>query len=103
MSHLTGKMRTGANHTHLSIKNMKELGDLIQGVLAQNTPNPRDTGIVLDLENRPVCLVLRFQLESYLIGVRYHTPKFIESESFPVTTDTILTIENRTTILTPDE
>src|SRR5260370_40225631 len=71
---------TWANERHLAPKHVPQLRQLIQAGLAKESPEARDTRIVLDLEGRTILLVELHQFRLARLGVNNHRAKLVHEE-----------------------
>src|SRR5437870_1197165 len=88
---LGGHERTRADDAHLTAKDVEQLRELIDRVLAQYAPDGRDAGILGDLEHRPAGLVEVQQLGLAGVGALVHRPELEHLERLVTPADAALT------------
>ena len=77
---LVGQRRSGAHDGHLAQENVQELRELVDGVLADELPDPGDAGVLLHLEHGAGDLVLLLELGEALVGVPVHGAELPHAE-----------------------
>ena len=92
----------GADQAHLAPEHIPELGQFVETRLAQEMPDRDDAGIVLDLENGPLHLILVHQLLLARLGVDIHGTEFPAFEDATVHADPVLAEKNRAGIVALD-
>lgn len=80
LGNLVGQGRARAHHRHLAQEDVDELGELVDGMFAQEAANAGDARVVLYLEHRAVGLVAPLQLLQALVGVLVHAAELVHGE-----------------------
>src|SRR4029077_20290391 len=75
-------MRPGAHDAHIALEDIKELRQFIDTVLAEKTSQPRNPGIVHNLERSAITLIHVHQSILAGIGVSHHRAELVAAE-FP--------------------
>jgi hypothetical protein len=58
LDHFGGKRGTRPHKTHIALEDIEELGQFVKTELSQKPPNWGDSGIFLNLKDRPILLIL---------------------------------------------
>src|SRR4051794_5101938 len=98
---LVGDERSWAHQAHLATENVDQLGRLVEAGAPQHPPDPRNPGVVADLE-QTVALVEGLQLPSQPVGSRMHCAELEHHEFAAVTTDPPLLEQGRPLRIEPD-
>src|SRR5580692_11928215 len=74
-------MRPRSNQAHVSAQHVPELRKLIEAVATDDAPDARDSGVVVNLEDRTLPLVASAQVFLKVFRVRHHGAKLIAPEA----------------------
>ena len=69
---LVGDNGAWPDEGHLPAEHIEQLGHLVQAGRAQEAPYPGDAGVIVELEQRRVDVVLLAQVDLHLVGTELH-------------------------------
>ena len=95
--------RARADDAHLTLEDVDELGELVEGGLAQDAADGRDARVVLHLALAlPLGELLGREVLPDVVGVGHHGAELVEVEVAAVQADAALRVEGRTLALQGD-
>src|SRR5215831_17670331 len=84
LRHLDGQRRAGPDQRHVAEQDVEQLRKLVQRPPAQPGTGPGDPWVPVQLEQRPIPVVLRQQLRLPRLGVHHHGPELPHAERLPI-------------------
>ena len=93
----------GPDQQHVTFDDVDQLRELVQRVTAQPVPHPGDAGVVADLEQDAVVLVVFQQPFQLDVGVGHHRAELEHGERLGVEPDTFLAVEDRASGVQADD
>ena len=92
---LAGQRRARAHHAHVALEHIEELGQLVEGILAQKAAERGDARVVGDFEQHAVALVHVHHVGAALLGVADHGAELDAAEDAALLADALGGVEDR--------
>src|SRR5208282_5320205 len=96
MVDLVDRMRPRSNQAHLAAQHVPELWQFVEAVAADRASDSRDSGVVVDFEDRALSLVAGAQVFLELCGIGHHRAKLVATEAASFGAGAFRAVKNRT-------
>ena len=96
MVDLIHRMGTRSNQAHLPVQYVPELRQFVEAVAADHTADSRDSGVIIEFEDRPLPLVVGAQFLLQVFGVGHHGAKLVATEAAAFGSGAFRGVDDRT-------